>query len=94
MSDQTTEAETVRAARLFDVRRVIGGLFTVYGVIVTILGIFDSQAEIDKAAGVRINLWIGLGMLALGLLFLLWQWWRPAEPLPESDIPPADQIRE
>ncbi|MFF5231000.1 hypothetical protein [Dactylosporangium sp. NPDC000521] len=94
MSDQPTKAETARAARLFDVRRVIGGLFTVYGVIVTIVGLFDSQAEIDKAAGVRINLWIGLGMLALGGLFLLWQWWRPAEPLPESDIPPADQIRE
>ena len=75
-------------------RRVIGGLFTVYGVIVTILGIFDSQAEIDKAAGVRINLWIGLGMLALGLLFLLWQWWRPAEAPPESDVPLADQVRE
>jgi hypothetical protein len=94
MSDQTAKAETARAARLFDVRRVIGGLFTVYGVIVTTLGIFDSQAEIDKAAGVRINLWIGLGMLALGLLFLLWQWWRPAEPPPPSDIPPADEIRE
>jgi xanthine/uracil/vitamin C permease (AzgA family) len=94
MSDQTSKAETVRAARLFDVRRVIGGLFTVYGVIVTILGIFDSQEEIDKAAGVRINLWIGLGMLILGLLFLLWQWWRPAEPPPPSDIPPADEIQD
>lgn len=93
MSDE--KVDTARAARLFDVRRVIGGLFTVYGVIVTILGIFDSQAEIDKAAGVRINLWIGLGMLALGLLFLLWQWLRPAEPPADvSDIPPADQIRE
>lgn len=93
MSDQTTRAETVRAARLFDVRRVIGGLFTVYGVIVTILGVFDSPAEIDKAAGVRINLWIGLGMLALGLLFLLWQWWRPAEA-PPGDASPVDEIRE
>jgi xanthine/uracil/vitamin C permease (AzgA family) len=81
MSDEQ-KVDTARAARLFDVRRVIGGLFTVYGVIVTILGIFDSQAEIDKAAGVRINLWIGLGMLALGLLFLLWQWLRPAEARP------------
>ncbi|WP_238014132.1 hypothetical protein KZZ52_59110 [Dactylosporangium sp. AC04546] len=71
--------DTAQAARLFDVRRVIGGLFTVYGVIVTIVGVFDSQAEIDKAAGVRINLWIGLGMLVLGLLFLLWQKLRPAE---------------
>ena len=60
------------AARLFDVRRVIGGLFVVYGVIVTLLGIFDDPAEIDKAQGVRINLWMGLAMLALGLLFLLW----------------------
>jgi hypothetical protein len=60
------------AARLFDVRRVIGGLFVVYGVVVTLLGVFDNQAEIDKAQGVRINLWMGLGMLALGLLFLLW----------------------
>src|SRR3712207_741048 len=67
------------AARLFDVRRVIGALFVVYGVIVTLLGIFDDPAEIDKAQGVRINLWMGLAMLALGGLFLLWQWWRPTE---------------
>ena len=92
MSDQ--KVDTARAARLFDVRRVIGGLFTVYGVIVTVLGIFDSPAEIDKAAGVRINLWIGLGMLGLGLLFLLWQWLRPAEPPEPSDIPPADRVKE
>jgi hypothetical protein len=70
---ETEEAEKVSAAaRLFDVRRVIGGLFTVYGVIVALIGAFDSRAEIDKAQGVRINLWMGLAMLALGLLMLLW----------------------
>jgi hypothetical protein len=75
------------AARLFDVRRVIGGLFVVYGVIVTMIGLFDSTEELDKAQGVRINLWTGLGMLALGALFLLWQWWRPAQaPPPERDL--------
>lgn len=68
------------AARLFDVRRVIGGLFVVYGTIVALLGIFDSGAEIDKAQGVRINLWMGLAMLALGGFFLLWLRWRPAAP--------------
>ncbi|MGI5246111.1 hypothetical protein [Dactylosporangium sp. CA-139066] len=93
MSDEN-KMDTARAARLFDVRRVIGGLFTVYGVVVTIVGIFDSQAEIDKAAGVRINLWIGLGMLVLGLLFLLWQWLRPAEAPETSDIPPADRVEQ
>jgi hypothetical protein len=65
------------AARLFDVRRVIGGLFVVYGVIVTLRGVFDGKSEIDKAQGVRINLWMGLAMLALGLLFLLWLWLNP-----------------
>ncbi|MEV4638815.1 hypothetical protein AB0J80_15825 [Actinoplanes sp. NPDC049548] len=75
------------AARLFDVRRVIGGLFVVYGVIVTLLGIFDSSSDIDKAQGVRINLWMGLGMLVLGGLFLLWQWWRP------THVPSAEELR-
>ena len=65
------------AARLFDVRRIIGGLFTVYGVIVTVVGLLDSRAALDKARGVRINLWVGLAMLALGVLFLIWQWVRP-----------------
>jgi xanthine/uracil/vitamin C permease (AzgA family) len=81
------KVDTARAARLFDLRRVIGGLFTVYGVIVTTVGFFDSKAEIDKAAGVRINLWIGLGMLVLGLFFLLWQWLRPAAPPADPSDP-------
>jgi hypothetical protein len=75
------------AARLFDVRRVIGGLFTVYGVIVTVVGIADTGSALSKARGVRINLWVGLAMLALGLLFLIWQWLRPAE-LGRSDQDP------
>jgi hypothetical protein len=84
----TEESEKVSAAaRLFDVRRVIGGLFVVYGLVVTLIGLFDSKAEIDKAQGVRINLWAGLAMLALGVLFLLWQWIRPAE----APSAPADE---
>jgi hypothetical protein len=71
-----------KAARLFDVRLVIGGLFTVYGVIVTLIGLFDSHSEIEKAQGVRINLWMGLGMLVLGLLMLLWLKLNPL-PTPE-----------
>jgi hypothetical protein len=71
-----------KVARLFDVRLVIGGLFTVYGVIVTLIGLFDSHAEIQKAQGVRINLWMGLGMLAVGLLMLLWLRLNPL-PTPE-----------
>jgi sulfite exporter TauE/SafE len=87
---EETEAERARsaAARLFDIRRVIGGLFVVYGVIVGLIGLFDSPAEIDKAQGVRINLWAGAVMLLFGLLMLAWQWWRPAEP------PTTEEARE
>jgi hypothetical protein len=55
-------------------------------VIVGTIGVFDAPSEVAKAQGVRINLWMGLSMLGLGLLFLAWQWWRPAEA---SQVPPA-----
>ncbi|MDQ1720732.1 MAG: hypothetical protein QOI26_466, partial [Pseudonocardiales bacterium] len=61
------------AAKLFDIRLLIGGLFTVYGLMLTIAGIFTSDSARQKAAGININLWLGLGMLVLGLLFLLWR---------------------
>ncbi len=74
---ESAEAATSGSTNLFDLRTVIGALFTLYGVLLTILGIFDSQAEIDKAAGVHINLWTGLGMLVIGVSFLVWMWLRP-----------------
>ncbi len=65
------------ARNLFDLRTIIGALFTLYGLFLVVLGIFDTEAEVTKAAGVRINLWAGLGMLALGIVFLLWVRLRP-----------------
>ena len=79
------EKQSATAARLFDIRRIIGGLFVIYGVIVTIAGITASDADLAKAGGVNINLWTGLGMLALGLFFLAWLWLRPLPaPVPEA----------
>jgi hypothetical protein len=74
---EAAEVDHGAARNLFDLRTIIGGLFTLYGVMLTIYGIFDSQADVQKAAGVRINLWTGLGMLALGLAFLAWMKLRP-----------------
>lgn len=82
------EQKSATAARLFDIRRIIGGLFVVYGVIVTIAGISPSDADLKKAEGVHINLWTGLAMLALGLFFLVWLKLRPAQaPAPAPDSP-------
>jgi drug/metabolite transporter (DMT)-like permease len=75
--DTTPAGREQEAANLFDLRRIIGGLFVVLGLLLTILGAFDSQEEIDRAAGVNINLWAGLGMLVVGALFLIWAFARP-----------------
>ena len=88
--DENDRKKMSAAARLFDVRRVIGGLFVVYGVIVTLIGIFDSKSEIDKAQGVRINLWMGLAMLALGGLFLLWLALNPTTVPGETETAAPD----
>jgi len=74
---QGTDDRAERAANLFDLRRIIGGLFVLYGVVLIIVGLTDGPAEIHKAAGVNINLWAGIGMLVLGALFLLWAFTRP-----------------
>ncbi len=49
MTDNELERKRASAARTFDVRRVIGGLFTAYGVIITLVGVFDGPDEIAKA---------------------------------------------
>ena len=73
----SSDPSTRRAANLFDLRRIIGGLFVVYGILLTVLGLFDSREEIDKAAGVNINLYAGLGMLVFGILMIVWALTRP-----------------
>jgi amino acid transporter len=68
------------AKRLFDLRWLIAGMFVIYGIVLIITGIFDNSAEVAKAAGVRINLWTGIGMLITGLVFAVWARLRPLRP--------------
>ncbi len=71
------EEREARAADLFDIRRIIGGLFVVYGILLFVLGLGASDADIEKAAGANVNLWTGLGMLVVGVLFIAWALLRP-----------------
>jgi hypothetical protein len=74
------EDSSSASKRLFDLRWLIAGMFVIYGIVLSITGIFDSHAEIQKAAGVRINLWTGIGMFVVGLVFAAWARWRPLRP--------------
>lgn len=69
-------AENQHTAGAFDIRNIIGGLIGLYGVILTVMGIFGDQ-EGDKTGGVNANLWAGLVMLAIGAAFLVWARVRP-----------------
>ena len=78
------ELRTARFANRFDIRRIIGGLFLVYGVILAVVGIVGSDEVKNKAAGVNVNLWTGLAMLVVGGLMIFWALARPVMPEPES----------
>jgi hypothetical protein len=84
------ESPRPRKAGAFDIRLIIALLIGVYGVVLTVMGVgFTSDADLAKAAGVNINLWAGIGMLAFTAIFVLWARLRPivvpAEAQAEAD---------
>lgn len=97
-ASRTTEAAEPESAagKLFDLRVLIGGLFSFYGIVLIVAGITASSAELHKAANININLWMGLGMLILGVLFLVWWRVKPleakAKPAPEDMQPQLPRL--
>jgi hypothetical protein len=75
--DDQTDERALRAANLFDIRRIIGGLFLLYGITLTVLGFGASDADLKRADGVNVNLLVGLVMIAMAVLFIAWALWRP-----------------
>lgn len=79
----------IRTARLFDIRLVIALLFVIYGLVLTVMGANPTPEQIAKAAGININLWSGIGMLAFAVVIGAWAFLRPVrvpeEPEPESE---------
>src|SRR3954469_17413265 len=80
--------EADASSSLFDLRYLIGGLFTIYGVVLIIANFFVSNA---KAGGMMINLWLGLGMLIIGVFFLGWARLRPLRLEGKSALAKADE---
>ncbi len=80
MSVPSTKPKASRAASLFDLRWIIALLFGLYGIVVTVMGIgFTTQADLDKAGGINVNLWTGIPMLVVAILFALWAQLRPVQ---------------
>lgn len=82
-----TEEDEIRAARAanwFDVRRIIGGLFLIYGVVMVITGLAGSHEVKTKAAGINIDLWTGIVMIVFAAGMIAWALLRPTAPEPEE----------
>lgn len=73
-TDTTSNDKHVAGA--FDIRNIIGALMAIYGVILLAMGLFADPQE-DKTGGVNANLWAGIGLLAVGVAFLVWAKVRP-----------------
>jgi hypothetical protein len=74
---ELSEEEVERATSLLDIRKIIGGLIGIYGLLLLGAGLFGSDADKEKAAGVNINLWVSLALLAAAAFFLAWGFTRP-----------------
>jgi hypothetical protein len=74
------EQAAARAANRFDIRRIIGGLFMLYGIVLVIVGVVGTHHIKVKASGINVDLWTGLGMLAVAALMIGWALARPVRP--------------
>jgi hypothetical protein len=86
-------ADEERAANLLDIRRIIGGLFLLYGVVLTVLGFGASDADIERAHGVNVNLAVGISLLIVASLFIAWALLRPLGPELEEAEAEAEEAR-
>jgi hypothetical protein len=76
-AESQPDEREIRAANLFDIRRIIGGLFLLYGITLFVLGLGPSDQDLRRADGVNVNLAVGIMMLVIAALFIAWALWRP-----------------
>ncbi len=76
-----------------DIRIPLGLMFAVLGVLLTVWGLYTSNnADMyARSLGVNVNLFWGVGLLAFGVIMLLFSQWKsapaastPSQPAPET----------
>jgi hypothetical protein len=91
MSDEKQTGAPHKAGA-FDIRNIIGALLGVYGVILTLAGLFADQAP-DKTGDVNANLWTGLALVAVAAVFIGWARLKPIVVPADVDRPDDDPTR-
>jgi len=92
MSYSTPSGKDVHKAGAFDIRTFIAVLIGIYGVVLVVMGLVaTSDAELQKAAGLNINLWAGIGMLVFAAAFQAWAMLRPVVVPQQEDHAPSEE---
>ena len=76
-AEEQTGGQEARAINLFDIRRIIAGLFLLYGVVLVIMGLGASEADKRRADGINVNLSVGIALLVIAAFFITWALLRP-----------------
>jgi hypothetical protein len=85
--NETDDASGAKhTAGALDIRNVIGMLLVLYGVILLVTRLVSGDEGGEKSDAVNANLWTGLGLLVVGLVFVAWSRLRPIV-VPEHDTP-------
>ena len=85
-------------AGAFDIRNFIGALLGLYGLILTLLGIFGDKAY-DRTGDVNANLYAGIVLLVMSAFFIAWARIKPivvpthVEPVDDDPVRPAPTRR-
>ena len=58
-----------------DVRIPIGGMFSIFGIVLIVYGLLSDPAIYQRSLGINVNLWWGFVLLVFGLL-MLWLAYR------------------
>lgn len=53
-----------------DVRLPIGGMFSLFGIILVVYGLLSGEEIYQRSLGINVNLWWGLVLLVFGLAML------------------------
>jgi hypothetical protein len=57
-----------------DLRFPLGLLFLIFGVLLTLFGLFTDRATYERSLFINVNLWWGLVMLLFGALMFFAAW--------------------
>jgi membrane-bound ClpP family serine protease len=69
-------SESTNKAHLLDLKMPLGGLITLYGLVLAVYGLLTGSETYAKSLGLNINLLWGVLMLVLGGAFLLFHFIR------------------